>query len=93
MKTKKNYDVVGKKVAFSYNGKRYEREITEVCDMIYETWVGDIGFEREDDSHSDSFLIHGMRLEDGTPVMQQLVIQYDSEDGSRHGYISHVEVL
>ena len=31
--------VVGRKVAFQYNGNRYVREVTEVCDIIHGTWV------------------------------------------------------
>lgn len=85
--------VVGRKVAFQYNGKRYEREVVEVCDIILGTWVGDLGFEQEDNDHSDSFLIHGNTTDKRVPLMQGLVVQYDSEDGSRHGYVREVEVL
>ena len=85
--------VVGRKVAFQYNGKRYEREVTEVCDIILGTWVGDLGFEQEGNDHSDSFLIHGDTTDKRVPLMQGLVVQYDSEDGSRHGYVREVEVL
>ena len=85
--------VVGRKVAFQYNGKRYEREVVEVCDIILGTWIGDLGFEEEDNDHSDSFLIHGNTTDKRVPLMQGLVVQYDSEDGSRHGYVREVEVL
>ena len=89
----KSESVVGRKVAFQYNGKRYEREVVEVCDIILGTWVGNLGFEQEDNDHSDSFLIHGNTTDKRVPLMQGLVVQYDSEDGSRHGYVREVEVL
>ena len=89
----KSSSVIGRKVAFQYNGKRYEREVTEVCDIIHGTWVGDLGFEQDNNSHSDSFLIHGNTTDKRVPLMQGLVVQYDSEDGNRHGYVREVEVL
>jgi hypothetical protein len=85
--------VIGKKVAFSYNGRRIEREVLEVCDIIDGTWIGSLGFEHEDNDHSDSFQIHGNTNNHQEPLMCGLVIQYDSEDGSRHGFISEMEVL
>lgn len=84
--------VEGKKVAFTYNGKKYEREITSVMDVILGTWIGDIGFEIEDDFESDSFIIHGNTDKDNIPIMEGLVIQYDSQDETRHGYI-HCEKI
>ena len=85
--------VVGKQVAFTYNDKRIVRTISEIMDVIHETWCGDLGFENPDNSHSDSFIIHGNTDEKNLPLMQGLVVQYDSEDGSRHGYISDVEEI
>ena len=85
--------VVGRKVAFDYNGKHYEKEIVEICEVYWESWVGDLGYEEDGNDHSDSFLIHGNVDGEKNPLMQGLCIQYDSEDGSRHGYIQNVEVL
>jgi hypothetical protein len=85
--------VIGRKVAFDYNGKRYEKEITEIFKVYWNSWVGDLGFEDDGNDHSDSFLIHGDVDEKKNPLMQGLTIQYDSKDGSRHGYIQNLEVL
>ena len=80
--------VVGKKVSFDYNGKHMEKEVQEVVDVIHGTWVGDLGFEDDNDDTSDSFLIHGNTDENNLPIMEGLVVQYDSADGTRHGYVN-----
>lgn len=80
--------VVGKKVSFNYNGKHMEKEVQEIVDVILGTWVGDLGFEDDNDSTSDSFLLHGNTDENNLPVMEGLVVQYDSADGTRHGYVN-----
>lgn len=80
--------VVGKKVSFDYNGKHMEKEIQEVVDIILGTWVGDLGFEDDNDSNSDSFILHGNTDKNNFPLMEGLAVQYDSADGTRHGYIN-----
>lgn len=80
--------VVGKKISFDYNGKRMEKEVQEVVDVILGTWVGDLGFEDDNDSTSDSFILHGNTDKNNLPIMEGLVVQYDSSDGTRHGYIN-----
>lgn len=80
--------VVGKKVSFDYNGKHMEKEVQEVVDVIHGTWVGDLGFEDDNDSNSDSFILHGNTDENHLPLMEGLVVQYDSADGTRHGYVN-----
>lgn len=94
MITKEKQDcVVGKKVTFTYNGKSITRGIKEVVDVIHGTWCGDLGYEDDNDDNTDSFLIHGDTSNDNMPMMKGLVIQYDSNDGTRHGYISHIEII
>lgn len=85
--------VEGKEVSFAYNGKVITRKVNELCDVIFGTWVGDLGFEDESDTHSDSFIIHGNTDDDNLPIMEGLAIQYDSADGSRHGYVREVNVI
>lgn len=84
--------VVGKKVSFDYNGKHMEKEIQEVVDVILGTWVGDLGFEDDNDSASDSFILHGNTGENNLPIMEGLVVQYDSADGTRHGYVNVISL-
>ena len=85
--------VEGKKVSFAYNGETYVRKVNELLDVIFGTWVGDLGFEDENDTNSDSFIIHGNTGDNNLPIMEGLVIQYDSADGKRHGYIWEVNVI
>ena len=85
--------VEGKKVSFTYNGKTYVRKVHELLDVIFGTWVGDLGYEDENDTNSDSFIIHGNTDNNNLPIMEGLVIQYDSADGKRHGYIREVNVI
>jgi hypothetical protein len=85
--------VEGKRVAFMYKGKRVVKEVKEIMDVILGTWVADLGFEDDNDDSTDSFIMHGNTDESHLPQMQGLVVQYDSEDGSRHGYVREVEVL
>lgn len=85
--------VEGKEVSFTYNGKTYVRKVNELLDVIFGTWVGDLGFENENDTDSDSFIIHGNTDVYNLPIMEGLVIQYDSADGKRHGYIREVNVI
>jgi hypothetical protein len=84
--------VVGKKVSFDYNGKHMEKEVQEVVDVIHGTWVGDLGFEDDNDSNSDSFILHGNTDENNLPIMEGLVVQYDSADGTRHGYVNVISL-
>ena len=84
--------VVGKKVSFNYNGKHMEKEVQEIVDVILGTWVGDLGFEDDNDSTSDSFLLHGNTDENNLPIMEGLVVQYDSADGIRHGYVNVISL-
>lgn len=85
--------VEGKSVAFTYRGINYVRPVCELCAIILGTWVGDLGYEDNNDSNTDSFLIHGNTDENGLPQMSGLVVQYDSQNGERHGYIRNVKVL
>lgn len=85
--------VEGKEVSFIYNGQTYVRKVNELLDVIFGTWVGDLGFEDENDTNSDSFIIHGNTDDNNLPIMEGLVIQYDSADGKRHGYIWEVNVI
>jgi hypothetical protein len=85
--------VEGKEVSFTYNGKTYVRKVHELLDVIFGTWVGDLGYEDENDTHSDSFIIHGNTDDNNLPIMEGLVIQYDSADGKRHGYVREVNVI
>lgn len=85
--------IVGRKVAFNYMGKRYEKEIVELYHKFWDSWCGDLGFADDSDDKSDGFLIHGDTDENRNLLMQGLVVQYDSCDGMRHGYIKEVEVL
>jgi hypothetical protein len=84
--------VVGKKVSFDYNGKHMEKEVQEVVDVIHGTWIGDLGFEDDNDSNSDSFILHGNTDENNLPIMEGLVVQYDSADGTRHGYVNVISL-
>jgi len=84
--------VVGKKVSFDYDGKHMEKEVQEVVDVIHGTWVGDLGFEDDNDSNSDSFILHGNTDENNLPIMEGLVVQYDSADGTRHGYVNVISL-
>ena len=86
-----NY-VVGKNVTFTYNGKNITRSIKEILSVTDGTWCGDLGYEDDNDDRTDSFIIHGDTNESNIPIMQGLVIQYDSIDGNRHGYIRVKEV-
>lgn len=85
--------VEGRSVAFTYKGINYVRPVYELCDIILGTWVGDLGYEDNDDTNTDSFIIHGNTDEIGCPQMSGLVVQYDSQNGERHGYIRNVRVL
>lgn len=84
--------VVGKKVSFGYNGKHMEKGVQEIVDVILGTWVGDLGFEDDNDSTSDSFIVHGNTGENNLPIMEGLVVQYDSADGKRHGYVNVISL-
>jgi hypothetical protein len=87
-------NIIGRKVAFTYKGKRYEKEIKEIIKSWFDTWIGDLGYEDDNDDQTDGFLIHGLVNEDKEMVMEQLAVQYDSAFSPfRHGYIREVEVL
>ena len=79
--------VEGKQIVFTYKGTLFVRPVLEVCDVIHGTWIGDLGFENNNDSHTDSFMVHGNTNDSHIPLMEGLIVQYDSEDGTRHGYL------
>ena len=82
-------EVIGQRVAFTYNGKRYKMVISELLEIHWDSWVGDIGWN---DDAQVSFIIHGDLDANKQPILSGLSVQYDGSEGE-HGYIRIVELL
>ena len=68
---------IGTTIRFPYNGKTYERKLTEVLEIEYDYWLGDIGWLDQDNPlPKTSFMVTG-HTSNGVPVLHKLCVRVD----------------
>lgn len=68
---------IGTIIRFTYNGKTYERKLTEFCEIGHDYWLGDIGWLDENEPlPSVSFMVTGL-TSNGVPVLHDLCVRVD----------------
>lgn len=83
-------NIIGKTICFEHNNTRYERAILEVLAVYSDSWSGDLGWD-DDSEPAISFIVHG-DLDNGSPVLRGLCVQFDDMRTAAHGTIGTATV-
>jgi len=70
-------EVLNRKVAFTYKGVYYEKEITSVEHIYWDSWVGDLGWS---DDNKTAFCLHADLDADKKPTLTGLAVQVDGPE-------------